>query len=181
MVTKQLLKSILAASIAVSKDATRYHISHVRLEVLQESMEIIATNGNWLAHVTLSKDHAENLEPNEVYHFDAEAVKRLGIELKLAPKYAETLDIDLKRYDSPEVKYPNWRILIDRNATSIHTPIIGLSGEYLSDITKFFKQLGVKHPPLKLNITDALSAVTIESNTQDLGLEVKVILMSVRV
>ena len=65
MVTKQLLKSILAASIAVSKDATRYHLNHVRLEVLHDSMGIIATNGHWLAHVILKRDHAENLKPNE--------------------------------------------------------------------------------------------------------------------
>ena len=66
-------------------------------------------------------------------------------------------------------------------ATPVHTPIIGLSGEYLADITKFFKQLGVKRPMLKLNIIDKLSPVTITANTQDLSLEAQVILMPVRV
>ena len=65
--------------------------------------------------------------------------------------------------------------------TPVHTPIIGLSGEYLTDITKFFKQLGVKHPMLKISIIDKLSPVTITANTQDLGLEAQVILMPVRV
>ncbi len=182
MVTKTLLQSICASSLAVSKDGTRYHLNHVRLESTDESLVIVATNGHWLSHITLSKGHAGDLyHITSPLHFDSDAIKRLQAELKLIPRYQESIDLDLNKYSTQDIKYPNWRQFIQSKATPVHTPIIGLSGEYLIDITKLFKQLGVKRPMLKLSIIDKLSPVTITANTQDLGLEAQVILMPVRV
>lgn len=182
MVTKTLLQSICASSLAASKDETRYHLNHVRLEPTDDSLVIVATNGHWLSHITLSKSHAGDIHPlTSPLHFDSNAIKRLQAELKLIPRYQESIDLDLSKYSSQDVKYPNWMQFIQNKATPIHTPIIGLSGEYLTDITKLFKQLGVKRPMLKISIIDKLSPVTITANTQDLGLEAQVILMPVRV
>jgi len=183
MVTKTLLQSICASSLAASKDETRYHLNHVRLEPTADSLVIVATNGHWLSHITLPKDHAGDVYPlTSPLHFDSDAIKRLQSELKLAPRYQESIDLDLRKYSTQEdFNYPNWRQLIPK-ATPTHTPTIGLSGEYLTDITKFFKQLGVKRPMLKLSIIDKESPVTITSNTQStIGLEAQVILMPVRV
>lgn len=181
MIMKTLLQSICASNLAVSKDETRYHLNHVRLESTDDSLVIVATNGHWLSHITLSKGHAGDLyQLTSPLHFDSDAIKRLQVELKTIPRYQESIDLDLRKYSSQDIKYPNWRQLIPKG-TPVHTPIIGLSGEYLTDITKFFKQLGVKHPMFKLSIIDKLSPVTITSNTQDLGLEAQVILMPVRV
>lgn len=182
MVTKTLIQSVCASSLAVSKDETRYHLNHVRLEPTDDSLVIVATNGHWLSHLTIPKSHAGDVYPlTSPLHFPPDAIKRLQSELKLIPKYQDAVDLDLKKYSSQEdIKYPNWMQLIHK-ATPVHTPTIGLSGEYLADITKFFKQLGVKHPILKINIIDKLSPVTITANTQDLGLEAQVILMPVRV
>ena len=183
MVTKTLLQSICASSLAASKDETRYHLNHVRLESTDQSLVIVATNGHWLSDITLPENHAGDLYPiTSPLHFDSDAIKRLQSELKLAPRYQESIDLDLRKYSIQEdIKYPNWRQFIQSKATPTHTPIIGLSGEYLTDITKFFKQLGVKRPMLKINIIDKPSPVTITSSTQDLGLEAQVILMPVRV
>ena len=183
MVTKTLLQSICASSLAASKDETRYHLTYVRLESTTDSLVIVATNGHWLSHITLPKDHAGDLyQLTSPLHFDSDAIKRLQAELKLIPRYQESIDLDLRKYSIQEdINYPNWRQFIQNKATPVHTPTIGLSGEYLTDITKFFKQLGVKRPMLKLNIIDKLSPVTITANTQDLGLEAQVILMPVRV
>lgn len=182
MVTKTLLQSICASSLAASKDETRYHLNHVRLEPTDDSLVVVATNGHWLSHITLSKSHAGDIyQLTSPLHFTPEAIKRLQAELKLIPRYQESIDLDLNKYSSQGVKYPNWRQFISSKATPIHTPMIGLSGEYLTDITKLFKQLGVKRPMLKLSIIDKLSPVTITANTQDLGLEVQVTLMPVRV
>ncbi len=183
MVTKTLLQSIRASSLAASKDETRYNINHVRLESTADSLFMVATNGHWLSHITLPKDHAGDMYPlTSPLHFDSDAIKRLQAELKLIPRYQESIDLDLRKYSSQDIKYPNWRQFISSKATPVHTPIIGLSGEYLADITKFFKQLGVKRPMLKLSIIDKLSPVTITSNTQStIGLEAQVILMPVRV
>ena len=112
--------------------------------------------------------------------FPPDAIKHLQVELKLIPRYQESINLNLREYSDQDIKYPNWMQLIPK-ATPVHTPTIGLSGEYLADITKFFKQLGVKHPMLKISIIDNLSPVTITVNTQDLGLEAQVILMPVRV
>lgn len=181
MILKTLLQSICASSLAVSKDETRYHLNHVRLESTDETLVIVATNGHWLSHITLSKAHAGDVYPlTSPLHFDSDAIKRLQVELKTTPRYQESIDLDLRKYSTQDIKYPNWMQLIPK-ATPVHTPIIGLSGEYLTDITKFFKQLGVKHPMLKISIIDKLSPVTITANTQDLGLEAQVILMPVRV
>ena len=182
MVSKTLLQSICASSLAASKDETRYHLNHVRLEPTDDSLVIVATNDHWISHLTIPKSHAGDVYPlTSPLHFPPEAIKRLQAELKLIPRYQESIDLDLRKYSSQDINYPNWRQFIQRKATPIHTPIIGLSGEYLTDITKLFKQLGVKHPMLKLSIIDKLSPVTITSNTQDLGLEAQVILMPVRV
>lgn len=182
MVTKTLLQSICASSLAASKDETRYHLNHVRLEPTDDSLVIVATNGHWLSHITLSKSHAGDIYPiTAPLHFPPEAIKRLQSELKLIPRYQESIDLDLRKYSNQDINYPNWRQFIQSKATPIHTPTIGLSGEYLTDITKLFKQIGVKRPQIKLNIIDKLSPVTITSNTQDLGLEAQVILMPVRV
>lgn len=181
MVTKQLLQAIIASHLAVSKDETRYYLNHVRLESTDESLVIVATNGHWLSHLTIPKAHAGDLYSiTSPLHFDSDAIKRLQVELKTMSKHQESIDLDLRKYSTQDIKYPNWMQLIPK-ATPVHTPTIGLSGEYLADITKFFKQLGVKHPVLKLSIIDNLSPVTITSNTQDLGLEAQVILMPVRV
>ena len=182
MVTKTLLQSICVSSLAASKDQTRYHLNHVRLETTDESLVIVATNGHWLSHLTILKSHAGDVYPlTSPLHFDSDAIKRLQSELKLIPRYQESIDLDLRKYSSQDIKYPNWRQFIQSKVTPTHTPIIGLSGEYLVDITKLFKQLGVKRPMLKLSIIDKLSPVTITANTQDLGLEAQVILMPVRV
>lgn len=183
MVTKTLLQSICASSLAVSKDQTHYHLNHVRLEPIKDSLVIVSTNGHWLSHITLSEDHAGDLYPiTSPLHFPPDAIKRLQSELKLIPRHQETLDLNLREYSSQDINYPNWRQFISSKATPTHTPTIGLSGEYLTDITKFFKQLGVKRPMLKINIIDKLSPVTITSNTQStIGLEAQVILMPVRV
>ena len=182
MIVKTLLQSICASSLAASKDQTRYHLNHVRLESTDDTLIIVATNGHWLSHITLSKSHAGDVyQLTSPLHFSPESIKRLQAELKLVPRYQESIDLDLRKYSSQDVKYPNWGQFIQSKATPVHTPIIGLSGEYLTDITKLFKQLGVKHPPLKLSIIDKLSPVTITSNTQDLGLEAQIILMPVRV
>lgn len=182
MVTKTLLQSICASSLAASKDETRYHLNHVRLEPAGDQLTIVATNGHWLSHLTIPKSHAGDIYPlTSPLHFTPEAIKRLQSELKLIPRYQESIDLDLRKYSNQDVNYPNWRQFIQSKATPVHTPIIGLSGEYLTDITKLFKQLGVKHPMLKLSIIDKLSPVTITANTQDLGLEAQVILMPVRV
>lgn len=182
MVTKTLLQSICASSLVASKDETRYHLNHVRLESTDDSLIIIATNGHWLSHITLSKDHAGDVYPlTSPLHFPPDAIKRLQSELKLAPKHQESINLDLRKYSTQDIKYPNWRQFIQSKATPTHTPIIGLSGDYLTDITKLFKQLGVKRPTLKINIIDKDSPVTITPNTQDLGLQAQVILMPVRV
>ena len=183
MVTKTLLQSICASILAASKDETRYHLNHVRLEPTDNSLVIVATNGHWLSHITLSKGHAGDLyQLTSPLHFPPDAIKRLQSELKLIPRYQESIDLDLRKYSIQEdINYPNWRQFIQNKATPVHTPTIGLSGEYLADITKFFKQLGVKRPPLKLNIIDKLSPVTITVNTQSLPLEAQVILMPIRV
>lgn len=182
MVTKTLLQAICASSLAASKDGTSYHLNHVRLEPTDNSLTIVATNGHWLSHITLPKSHAGDIYPiTSPLHFDSDAIKRLQAELKLIPRYQESIDLDLRKYSNQDVKYPNWELFIQSKVTPIHTPIIGLSGEYLADITKLFKQLGVKHPMLKLSIIDKLSPVTITANTQDLGLEAQVVLMPVRV
>lgn len=183
MVTKTLLQSICASSLAASKDETRSYLNHVRLESTVDSLVIVATNGHWLSHITSSKTHAGDLYPLTLppLHFPPEAIKRLQVELKTIPRYQELIDLDLRKYSTKDINYPNWRQFIQSKATSTHTPTIGLSGEYLTDITKFFKQLGVKHPMLKLSIIDKLSPVTITSNTQDLDLEAQVILMPARV
>lgn len=182
MVTKTLLQSICASSLAASKDETRYHLNHVRLEPTDQSLVVIATNGHWLSHITLPKAHAGDVYSlTSPLHFDSDAIKRLQVELKTIPRYHESIDLDLRKYSSQSINYPNWRQFIQNKATPTHTPIIGLSGEYLTDITKFFKQLGVKHPMLKISIIDKLSPVTITANSQDLGLEAQVILMPVRV
>lgn len=182
MILKTLLQSICASHLATSKDETGYHLNYIRLESTDDNLVIVATNGYWLSHITLSKDHAGDLYPiTSPLHFDSDAIKRLQVELKTIPRYQESIDLDLRKYSTQDIKYPNWRQFIQSKATPVHTPIIGLSGEYLTDITKFFKQLGVKHPMLKLNIIDKLSPVTITANTQDLGLEAQVILMPVRV
>ena len=181
MLTKTLLQAICASSLAASKDETYYHLNHVRLEPTDDSLVIVATNGHWLSHITLPKSHAGDLYPiTSPLHFTPDAIKRLQSELKLIPRYQESIDLDLNKYSNQDIKYPNWKQLIPK-ATPTHTPTIGLSGEYLTDITKFFKQLGVKHPMLKLSIIDKLSPVTITANTQDLGLDAQVILMPVRV
>lgn len=182
MVTKNLLQSICASSLAVSKDQTRYHLNHVRLESTDQSLTIIATNGHWLSHLTIPKSHAGDVYPlTSPLHFDSDAIKRLQVELKTIPRHQDAIDLDLRKYSSQGIKYPNWMQLIPKG-TPTHTPIIGLSGEYLVDITKLFKQLGVKHPILKLKIIDSLSPVTITANTQSTnGLEAQVILMPVRV
>lgn len=182
MVTKTLLQSICASSLATSKDQTRYYLNHVRLESTDDSLVIVATNGHWLSYLTIPKSHAGDVYPlTSPLHFDSNAIKRLQSELKLIPRYQESIDLDLRKYSSQDIKYPNWMQFIQNKATPIHTPTIGLSGEYLTDITKFFKQLGVKHPMLKINIIDNLSPVTITANSQNLGLEAQVILMPVRV
>ena len=182
MVTKNLLQSICASSLAASKDETRYKLNYVRLESTDESLVIVATNGHWLSHLTLPKSHAGDLYPITFpLHFPPDAIKRLQAELKLIPRYQESIDLDLNEYSVGDFNYPNWRQFIQNKATPVHTPTIGLSGEYLTDITKFFKQLGVKRPPLKLNIIDKLSPVTITVNTRSLPLEAQVILMPVRV
>ena len=182
MVTKILLQSICAASLAASKDETRYQLNHIRLESTDNSLVIVATNGHWLSHITLSKDHAGDLyHITSPLHFDSDAIKRLQVELKTIPRYQESIDLDLRKYSTQDIKYPNWKQFIQSKATPVHTPTIGLSGEYLADITKLFKQLGVKRPMLKLSIIDKLSPVTITANSQDLGLEAQVILMPVRV
>lgn len=182
MVTKILLQSICASSLAASDDQTRYHLNHVRLESTDQSLVIVATNGHWLSHLTIPKSHAGDLyQLTSPLHFDGDSIKRLQSELKLIPRYQETLDLDLRKYSSQYINYPNWRQFIQNKATPVHTPTIGLSGEYLTDITKFFKQLGVKRPTLKISIIDNLSPVTITANTQDLGIEAQVILMPVRV
>lgn len=182
MVTKTLLQSICASSLAASKDETRYHLNHVRLEPTDDSLVIIATNGHWLSHITLPKSHAGDIYTlTSPLHFPPDAIKRLQSELKLVPRYQESIDLDLNKYSNADTKYPNWMQFIQSKATPTHTPIIGLSGEYLADITKLFKQLGVKHPMLKISIIDKLSPVTITANTQDLGLDAQVILMPVRV
>ncbi len=181
MVTKTLLQSICASHLATSKDQTRYHLNHVRLESTDDSLVIIATNGHWLSHLTLSKSHAGDVYPlTSPLHFSPDAIKRLQVELKTIPRHQESIDLDLRKYSTQDIKYPNWMQLIPKS-TPVHTPVIGLSGEYLTDITKFYKQLGVKHPTLKLSIIDSLSPVTITVNTQLLGLEAQVILMPVRV
>lgn len=181
MVTKTLLQSICASSLAASKDGTRYHLNHVSLESTDQSLVIVATNNHWLSHLTLPKSHAGDLYPiTSPLYFSPDAIKCLQAELKLIPRYQESIDLDLNKYSTQDIKYPNWMQLIPKS-TPTHTPIIGLSGEYLTDITKFFKQLGVKRPTLKINIIDNLSPVTITSNTQDLGFEAQVILMPVRV
>ena len=181
MVTKTLLQAICASSLAASKDETRYHLTCVRLEFTTDSLVIVATNGYWLSHITLPKDHAGDVyQLTSPLHFPPDAIKRLQVELKTIPRYQEVIDLDLNKYSTQDIKYPNWMQLIPKS-TPVHTPIIGLSGEYLTDITKFFKQIGVKHPMLKLSIIDKDSPVTITSNTQDLGLEAQVILMTVRV
>ena len=140
MVTKTLLQSICASSLAASKDETRYHLNHVRLEPTDQSLVIVATNGHWLSHITLPKDHAGDVlyQLTSPLHFDSDAIKRLQSELKLAPRHQETLDLDLRKYSTQDFKYPNWRQFIQSEATPTHTPIIGLSGEYLTDITKLF-------------------------------------------
>ena len=183
MVTKTLLQSICASHLAASDDQTRYYLNHVRLEPIDDSLVIVATNGHWLSHITLSENHAGDLYPiTSPLHFSPDAIKRLQSELKLAPRYQESIDLDLRKYSIQEdINYPNWRQFIQNKATPVHTTTIGLSGEYLADITKFFKQVGVKRPMLKISIIDKLSPVTITSNTQDLGLEAQVILMPVRV
>ena len=182
MATKTLLQSICASSLAVSKDQTRYHLNHIRLEPTDDSLVIVATNGHWLSHITLPKDHAGDVYPlTSPLHFSPDAINRLQVELKTIPRHQESIDLDLRKYSSQDIKYPNWMQLIQNKTTPVHTPTIDLSGEYLTDITKFFKQVGVKHPMLKISIIDRLSAVTITSNTQDLGLEAQVILMPVRV
>lgn len=182
MVTKQLLQIIVASQLAASKDETRYHLNHVRLEPTDDSLVIVATNGHWISHITLSKSHAGDIYTlTSPLHFPPDAINRLQSELKLIPRYQESIDLDLSKYSSQDVKYPNWMQFIQSKATPIHTPIIGLSGEYLTDITKLFKQLGVKRPMLKISIINSLSPVTITANTQDLGLEAQVILMPVRV
>lgn len=183
MVTKTLLQSICASHLAASKDETRYHLNHVRLESTDQSLVIIATNGHWLSHITLPKDHAGDVYPiTSPLHFSPEAIKRLQSELKLIPRYQESIDLDLNRYSTQDIKYPNWRQFIQRKVTPVHTPNIGLSGEYLTDIIKLFKQIGVKHPMLKISIIDKLSPVTITANSQStIGLEAQVILMPVRV
>ncbi len=181
MILKTLLQSICASSLATSKDETSYHLNHVRLESTDDTLIIVATNGHWLSHITLSKDHAGDVYPlTSPLHFDSDAIKRLQVELKTIPRHQESIDLDLRKYSTQYIKYPNWMQLISKG-TPVHTPIIGLSGEYLTDITKLFKQLGVKHPMLKISIIDKISPVTITANTQDLGLEAQVILMPVRV
>ena len=156
MIVKTVLQSICASSLAVSKDETMYHLNHVRLESTDDTLIIVATNGHCLSHITLSKDHAGDLYPiTSPLHFSPDATKRLQVELKTIPRYQESIDLDLRKY-STQVKYPNWMHLIAKG-TPVHTPIIGLSGEYLTDITKFFKQLGVKHPMLKISIINKLS------------------------
>ena len=182
MVTKTLLQSICASHLAASDDQTRYYLNHVRLEPIDDSLVIVATNGHWLSHITLSENHAGDLYPiTSPLHFSPDAIKRLQVELKTIPRYREVIDLDLNKYSTKDINYPNWRQFIQSKATPVHTPTIGLSGGYLADITKLFKQLGVKHPMLKLSIIDKLSPVTITANTQDLGLEAQVILMPVRV
>lgn len=182
MVTKQLLQSIIASSLAASKDSTRYHLNHIHLEPTNEALVIVATNGHWLSHITLPKSHAGDIYPiTSPLHFSPDAIKRLQAELKLIPKYQESIDLDLRKYSTRDIKFPNWMQFIQNKATPVHTPIIGLSGDYLTDITKFFKQLGVKHPSLKINIIDEESPVTITSYTQDLGLQAQAILMPMRV
>ena len=122
MVTKTLLQSICASSLAASDDQTRYHLTYVRLESTTDSLVIVATNGHWLSHITLSKDHAGDLYPiTSPLHFDSDAIKRLQAELKLIPRYQESIDLDLNEYSVGDFKYPNWEQFIQSKATPIHT------------------------------------------------------------
>ena len=126
MVTKTLLQAICASSLAASKDETRYHLNHVRLESTDDSLVIVATNAHWLSHITLPKDHAGDLYPiTSPLHFDSDAIKRLQSELKLIPRYHESIDLDLNEYSVGDFEYPNWRQFISSKATPVHTPIIG--------------------------------------------------------
>ena len=126
MVTKTLLQSICAASLAASKDETRYHLNHVRLEPTDESLVIVATNGHWLSHLTIPKSHAGDIHPlTSPLHFDSDSIKRLQVELKTIPRYHEGIDLDLNKYSTKDINYPNWRQFISSKTTSTHTPIIG--------------------------------------------------------
>ena len=177
MINKTTLETILNFTHAASKDATRYHLTHVHVKRLPEDpsrVRIEATNGHFLVYRdTEDPSLLEALEGLTEACIDTDKTKVLMAHLKSAGRYMDFVNINLKDFLLTDINYPNTSALIPKIDTDLTpTRVIGFNPEYITLINKCFGK------PKTLKITmpnDAISAMLIDSG------DYHAILMPVRV
>ena len=146
-------KYLKSAAIFASKDAVRYYINGVQVEVFERHITLVSTDGNrlFIAHCALASDNfADKSMIGETFILPSDAIKKslIGYKLGKISIGIETNEI-ANRFTLGDVTfipidgtYPNWRELINPDTVSHDEKPAQYDGRVLADFSKASKILG---------------------------------------
>lgn len=163
---RQIIESIIAAFNCTSKDATRYQLNNVLLDVDKTSFKIVATDGYKLSCV----EYTVVTDTTTKYIVTQEQLPLLKLLLKnfkKAKSFEFTISeeslvinydfkIEIKSQSALNVSYPNYRAFV----TGLGKPAIftvGLDVKYLYDLVLALRQS--KKTKVKLKFYGPLEAI----------------------
>lgn len=178
MITKELLKTIVAMMPIASDDPTRYHIQCVLIESTADGVTLTATNG----HMLVTRDFKSGCCPHgtySVYREDLAVLKHIVKECRhMSEIDAAVIDGGLlvgtfvKMTFKKHTYYPPYRQVIPTHAEGV-TRRIAFNAEYLLAICEALAREGYGKAPnvtLEFDPEQPLKAIKVTRNNSGLGI-----------
>lgn len=180
----KILKGLVAAFGAASKDATRYHVNFMQIKRDGDKVQVNACDGHILVQASVkSEGLLEMLEGAEEAFIDKLSIELIKTYLKTSNKVGFSCLAIPAIYSQENAKYPNIEQLIPKTDKTIpQDATIGLDFNKLEQINKACSGFTDKTSIARVTIKDKASPVLIKfSDLIENVLDLTAVIMPTRI